>query len=347
MKVDTHRAVGRLSLGGAALLLAAGALAGCGGSTQSAAASGSSLPTVTLLLSYPSGWESPIWYGQEQGIFKKDGINLQISAPSGAEAASDITFLSQAKYDAGYVGTYDLPVYHQKYGANVVNVFGWAQQNPICWIVKDSSGITKPQQLAGKPIAAPTSSATNLIYSYFAHYGISKSKVNLESVATDTMSSIFIAGKVAAVAGYAYAQLPENASHGNPSRALCFSAAGQKYEASGIAVNKSYLTSHRKAVADLVKGLVDSFNTAKAHPLAAAKFMVSKFGKEVDPAPVDEQETLAVFKLMSTPNDKGHPYGWMSPQDMQQTVSYDQANYGLKPGYNISSFYTDEFFPKS
>src|ERR1700733_5888403 len=101
MKVDTHRAVGRLSLGGAALLLAAGALAGCGGSTQSAAASGSSLPTVTLLLSYPSGWESPIWYGQEQGIFKKDGINLQISAPSGAEAASDITFLSQAKYDAG------------------------------------------------------------------------------------------------------------------------------------------------------------------------------------------------------------------------------------------------------
>jgi hypothetical protein len=132
MNVDRHRAAGKLRLGafGMVLLLAAGAAAGCGSSTSSApAASGGKLTTMSLVLTFPEGWESPIWYGLEKGIFKQNGLNLQISAPSGAEAGSDITFVSKGQFDAGYVGTYDIPVYQQKYGDNVVNVFGWAQQN--------------------------------------------------------------------------------------------------------------------------------------------------------------------------------------------------------------------------
>ena len=350
MNAGNQRAVRLSTLGalGIALLLAVSVLAGCssasaGGTT---AASGGSLTTVTMVLTFPEGWESPIFYGLEKGVFKKDGINLQVSTPSGAEASTDINYISQGQFDAGYVGTYDIPIYQQKFGDNLVNVFGWAQQNPICWIVKKSAGITQPQQLAGKTLAIAKGSATSLIDAYFAHYGVPASKVNLETVAGSALPSLFLSGKAAAVAGYSFEEGPEFTAQNVPVSQLCLSQAGQQYEASGIAVSKSYLTSHKQTVANLVNALVTSFNDAKANPLAAAKAMTAKFGSQVSSAQVDMQETLALFQLMRTPSDNGQPYGWMSPQDMNQTISYDQKYYGLKPGYK-GSFYTDEFFPKS
>jgi NitT/TauT family transport system substrate-binding protein len=161
------------------------------------------------------------------------------------------------------------------------------------------------------------------------------------------MDSLFLSNKVSAIASYEFEEPPAYAAQGVPVRTLCFSQAGQQYEASGIAVNKSFLASHRQAVADLVAGLVASFNAAKANPLAAAKVMTAKFGSEVASTKVNEQMTLDLIKLMHTPNNNGHPYGWMAPKDMQQTVSYDEANYGLSPGYRAASYYTDAFFRKS
>lgn len=355
----------RAPLAAVTLALITTTLAACGASGSKAAASGPSstsqsssstaapaptpttTTTVSMVLSFPVGWEAPIFYGLQQGIFKQDGINLVISTPSGAEAGTDIGYISQGKFDVGYVGTYDLPRYQQKFNDHVVAIFAWAQQNPICWIVRDSANITSPAQLAGKTLAAPTGASKALIYKYFQHFGVPQSQVKLESVPGSALDSLFAANKVAAIASYSFEAGPDYSAQGIPVRSFCFSQAGQQYEASAIGANQSFMNSHKQAMAGLVKALVTSFTDAYKNPQAAAAALKAKFGKQVNTTSVDVAQMQAIYKLMRTSNDANEPLGWMSPTDMLNTVKYDQQNYGLSSSFNVNSYYTDQFFPKS
>jgi hypothetical protein len=82
-------------------------LAACG---SSAAKTGGSAPdgklqTVTVVIPGQQGGQDDIlWYGLQQGIFRKYGIDLKIAAPSSASSTIDVTYLQENKYDVGMVG---------------------------------------------------------------------------------------------------------------------------------------------------------------------------------------------------------------------------------------------------
>lgn len=316
-------------------------------SASPAAGGGSqALTPVSMVLTYHQGFQAPVYWGVQNGAFKKYGIDLQISSPSGAQAPTNITYVSQGKFDVGYVGSFQLPVYKQKYGDDVIAFFGWMQRNPACLIVRENSGINSVSDLAGKTIAINAGTGKDQLVAMLEHYGVKGSSVHIQEVSPSTTTGLYIAGKVDAVEQYANAVLPLFQEQGVPSRPFCLYDAGLDYEANGFGATSAYMKGHKPVMQGLTKGLIDVFNYAHDHPDTVAQSFTQQFGSASGSAAVVRGEIEQTFPFMRTPNNQGHPYGWMSDKDWAQTLKYDETYYQLKSGLDPKAFYTNEFFPQ-
>ncbi|VFA90567.1 NMT1/THI5 like [Nocardia farcinica] len=91
---------------GAAALASILALTGCGGGGTEAKAPGADGATteVSLMLNwYPYGEHAPFYYGVQEGIFAKHGIDLKISAGQGSTKTAQATGANQT--DFGWADT--------------------------------------------------------------------------------------------------------------------------------------------------------------------------------------------------------------------------------------------------
>jgi NitT/TauT family transport system substrate-binding protein len=338
---QTRLAAAAACLATGALLLAACGSSGSGSGQQASA----KLTPVSVILTPPAGWEGIIYYGLQEGIFAKHGIDLSVSAPSGAQSTTVITDVAQGKFDVGLGSAYNLPIYAEKYNYNVKDFFGWGQSNPACVIVKKSSGITTPQQLAGKSLAYNAgSSSDKQLATFQKFYGMKAGSITLEATQSTAVNGDFIAGAVDAIEAYAYATVPVFTSKGIPTNQFCMTDAGVKYEATGFVATTSYINSHKATLQKLTAALTEAFTDAAKNPMAVGASVTTKFGAVSGTAQVNGLEVQAELPFLKTSNTAGHPYGWMAPADWQQTLQYDETYDGLKTGLNPGNYYTDEFF---
>lgn len=156
------------ALAGVVTLTGVMLLAGCGGDDEPGAATGSSPPRVqwTLVLDYePNAVHAGVLRAKQAGYFEDAGIDLRIVAPS--STADALTQVTRGKADAGLSDLIDVARRNERAADRMesqgkvetetdsqVSVAAGIVQQPLSGlIVREDSGITKPEQLAGKKVA--------------------------------------------------------------------------------------------------------------------------------------------------------------------------------------------------
>lgn len=137
----------------AATVFAVGSLVltGCSSSgksadAQNAAANG--LTTVTLALDYfPNAEHNGLAYAMQEGLFKKQGIQVKI-VPFASTAAE--TLVAAGKADIGFSGNIGSAELTFASGTAAKAIFTLVPRQQAVVAVMASSGITRPAQLAGK-----------------------------------------------------------------------------------------------------------------------------------------------------------------------------------------------------
>lgn len=330
----------------AAVGAAAVALAGCGGGGEKAPEAEGSATDATLMLNwYPYGEHAPFYYGVQEGIFAKHGINLKIDAGQGSTKTAQAIGTEQA--DFGWADT-PAVVSNIDKGVKVKSVGVFLQTTPSAVQVFADSGINTPQDLAGRTIAVSAGDAPTVTFPlYLQKVGVPEDKVTQQSLDPAGKMSALMSGRVDGLIGFAHDQGPtiQNKS-GREVKYLKYSDGGLNYYSNGLIANTAMISDSPELVQAMVDATSEAFAAAVANPDAAVAAMAGK-DPQLPPQEVLRQQWQQTIPLLSTPATSGQAPGTNVAEDWSSTITTLTDAGLLEKAKDPSEYWDSSFTPKT
>ncbi|MFD5972351.1 ABC transporter substrate-binding protein [Streptomyces bacillaris] len=230
----------RLLIGAVPLVLVATACGG-GDASTTTSDSGKKLDRVTLTLNwYPYGEHAPFYYGKQQKIFEKHGIDLEVRAGQGSQKTVQATAAGQT--DFGWADTPAL-LSGVDQGVKVKSLGVFLQTTPASVQSFDAEGITAPADLKGRTIAGTAGDALSKTFPIFLKKnGIGESDVKVQNTDPAGKIAAVISGKTDGLLGYASDQGPTMQDKAKkPVSYLRFSEHGLNFYSNGLLARQKIL----------------------------------------------------------------------------------------------------------
>lgn len=328
----------RLLAAGAAASMALG-LAACGSNSgDSDSGSGGGKKAVSLMLNwYPYGEHAPLYYGQQQGIFGKYGIDLTIKPGQGS--TKTVQAVGSGQVDYGWADTPAVLANVDK-GVPVKSLGVFLQTTPSSVQVYKDSGITQPSDLAGKTIAVSAGDApTTMFPTYLKMAGVDPSAVKTQNLDPAGKIAAVLSGKVDGLIGFAHDQGPTIASKsGKEMTYLRYSDVGLNYFSTGLIAPTKALEKDPETANNLFKAISESFAAAQKDPEAAVKSMAGK-DPQMPKEPVLLDQWTQTIKLLHTDATKGKAPGVDDEKDWQSTIKLLADSGLIKSAKSTDTYY--------
>jgi NitT/TauT family transport system substrate-binding protein len=308
----------RLLIGLVPLLLVATA---CGedGSDKTTSDSGKELDKVTLTLNwYPYGEHAPFYYGKQQKIFEKHGIDLNIQAGQGSQKTVQATGAGQT--DFGWADTPAL-LSGVDSGVKVKSLGVFLQTTPSSVQFFESKGIKTPADLKGKTIAGTAGDALSKTFPIFLKKNdLAESDVKVQNTDPAGKIAAVISGKTDGLLGYASDQGPTMQNKAKKRVGyLRFSENGLNFYSNGLITGQKFLTGKKDVAARMVKAVSESFAAAEKAPEPAVAAMQGA-SEQLPPKEVLSEQFKTTLTLLHTRATEGKAPGVNTDADWQQTI---------------------------
>jgi NitT/TauT family transport system substrate-binding protein len=333
-------AAGSMALGLAACSSSSGATDNADGSSAKGA------QDVTLMLNwYPYGEHAPFYYGVDQGIFAKHGINLTIEAGQGSTKTAQAVGAHQVDF-----GWSDTPAVlaNIDQGVKIKSVGVFLQTTPSAVQVFADSGIKTPADLKGKTIAVSTGDAPTTTFPiYLKKVGLSPSDVKQQNLDPAGKIAAVISGQVDGLIGFVQDQGPTIADKsGKKMRYLRYSDAGLNFYSTGLIAADSTIAKDPKLVKEMVAATSEAFAAAEKNPQAAVDAMAGKDPEMPSSAVLSEQwkETMTLLHTAAT---KGKAPGVDADSDWDATIDVLAKSKLISAAKPRETYYDASFQPGS
>lgn len=329
----------RLLIGVVPLALVATA---CGGNDTSTTTSdsGRKLDRVTLTLNwYPYGEHAPFYYGEQQKIFEKHGIDLDIRAGQGSQKTAQATAAGQT--DFGWADTPALLAGVDQ-GVKVKSLGVFLQTTPASVQSFDAKGIESPADLKGRTIAGTAGDALSKTFPIFLKKNsIGASDVTVQNTDPAGKIAAVISGRTDGLLGYASDQGPTMQDKAKkPVSYLRFSENGLNFYSNGLLAGQRILASKPDLAGRMVRAVSESWAAAEKAPGPAVAAMDGA-SEQLPPKTVLADQFRTTLTLLHTEATKGKAPGVNTEADWQQTIDvFAEAGMVTEPG--AVSEYWDE-----
>ncbi|MER8089223.1 ABC transporter substrate-binding protein [Streptomyces sp. NPDC058316] len=320
----------RLLIGVVPLVLVATA---CGGNDASTTTSdsGKKLDKVTLTLNwYPYGEHAPFYYGKQQKIFEKHGIDLSIQAGQGSQKTVQATAAGQT--DFGWADTPALLAGVDQ-GVQVKSLGVFLQTTPASVQSFDAEGIGSPADLKGKTIAGTAGDALSKTFPIFLKKNdLDASDVKVQNTDPAGKIAAVISGKTDGLLGYASDQGPTMQEKAKKKVSyLRFSENGLNFYSNGLLAGQKILTTKSDLAERMVQAVSESWAAAEKAPGPAVAAMDGA-SEQLPPATVLAEQFKTTLTLLHTPSTEGKAPGVNNEADWQQTIDvFAEAGMVSKP----------------
>jgi NitT/TauT family transport system substrate-binding protein len=319
-------------------------LAGCGGgaATEKApGADGETTATSLMLNWYPYGEHAPFYYGVQEGIFAKHGIDLTITAGQGSTKTAQAAGSNQT--DFGWADSAAVLSNIDK-GVKVKSLGVFLQTTPSAVQVYADGPIKTPADLAGKTIAVSAGDAPTTTFPiYLDKVGVPADQVQQQSLDSAGKIAAMLSDQVDGLIGFAHDQGPNIANKsGREMRYLKYSDEGLNFFSNGLITNESTIERSPELVQAMVDATSEAFEAAIANPEAAVKSMVGK-DPQTPPESVLLQQWQETIPLLTTANTEGNAPGVNAEEDWISTIAV-LGGAGLIDSSSEPSKYWDSSF---
>lgn len=314
------------------------------GATSSAEARHSDLKKVSLRLDFLiRGYHSGFYVALAKGWYKDAGLDVSISEGTGSVATAQSVAAGNDTF--GLVDATSMIAANAQ-GAGLKMVANMRAKNGTAIIVRKDSGINSPTDLQGHKLAItpPGTFFYNVWPLYAQAAGIDTSKVTLVPMSNFVFLQQFEAGNVDAIIGLLDGELTQLQLAHIPTRVFPFQDKGLDTISHGIVVKNSTIQSDPDMVRAFVQASLRGWKFMLSNPNQAIGILQQYFPN------IDPKQYVARIKgvktVITTPNNAGHPLGWMSAKDWGKTT-YLLSKYGgitTIPG-GLTNLYTNEFIP--
>jgi NitT/TauT family transport system substrate-binding protein len=308
----------RLLIGVVPLVLLATA---CGGNDASTTTgeSGKELDKVTLTLNwYPYGEHAPFYYGKQQKIFEKHGIDLTIQAGQGSQKTVQATAAGQT--DFGWADTPALLAAVDQ-GVRVKSLGVFLQTTPASVQSFDAKGIGSPADLKGKTIAGTAGDALSKTFPIFLKKNnIDESDVKVQNTDPAGKIAAVISGKTDGLLGYASDQGPTMQDKAKkPVSYLRFSENGLNFYSNGLLAGQKLLSSKSELAGRMAQAVSEAWAAAEKAPGPAVAAMDGA-SEQLPPKNVLAEQFKTTLTLLHTASTEGKAPGVNNEADWQQTI---------------------------
>ncbi|MEV5678188.1 MULTISPECIES: ABC transporter substrate-binding protein [unclassified Streptomyces] len=321
----------RLLIGVVPLALVATACGGNGTSTTTSD-SGRKLDRVTLTLNwYPYGEHAPFYYGEQQKIFEKHGIDLDIRAGQGSQKTVQATAAGQT--DFGWADTPALLAGVDQ-GVKVKSLGVFLQTTPASVQSFDAKGIQSPADLKGRTIAGTAGDALSKTFPIFLKKNsIGASDVTVQNTDPAGKIAAVISGRTDGLLGYASDQGPTMQDKAKkPVSYLRFSENGLNFYSNGLLAGQRILASEPDLAGRMVRAVSESWAAAEKAPGPAVAAMDGA-SEQLPPKTVLADQFRTTLTLLHTEATKDKAPGVNTEADWQQTIDvFAEAGMVTEPG---------------
>ncbi|MEV7237389.1 ABC transporter substrate-binding protein [Streptomyces sp. NPDC051020] len=320
----------RLLIGVVPLVLLATA---CGGNDASTSTSdsGKKLDKVTLTLNwYPYGEHAPFYYGKQQKIFEKHGIDLTIQAGQGSQKTVQATAAGQT--DFGWADTPALLAAVDQ-GVQVKSLGVFLQTTPASVQSFDSKGIGSPADLKGRTIAGTAGDALSKTFPIFLKKNnIDASEVKVQNTDPAGKIAAVISGKTDGLLGYASDQGPTMQEKAKKTVSyLRFSENGLNFYSNGLLAGQKLLASRSELAGRMAQAVSEAWAAAAKAPEPAVAAMDGA-SEQLPPKTVLAEQFRTTLTLLHTTSTEGKAPGVNDEADWQQTIDvFAEAGMVSKP----------------
>ncbi|HEY1778750.1 MAG TPA: ABC transporter substrate-binding protein [Solirubrobacteraceae bacterium] len=323
------------------------ALAAATGASGSAPQHAAKLTTINVSLNFdpPGAEDTPIFYGIEKGLYKAQGLQLNIIPTKGSLFAVDNVGAGTADIGMADATTTMLAIGQ---GAPVVTVGTVYGSGGFGVFADKKLGITKLTQLAGHSVLVSAGSAGALLLpAALAAAHVKPGNVNIINVSSAALISTYVAGQGDAIATTIPSATPQ-IEPTRPSTALPFSNAGIVAPGYVLLVNKtgSLMTQHPKLIAAFLRATYKAIQGAKAYPLQAAQAVATLNPDDDINIPVYEAGWKNWIPDLCPPTHHSKPVGYPIGSDWSKAASVLSTSNALTGSTAASTFETDNFFTK-
>lgn len=336
----------RKSLAGV-IAIGALALSGCAGSDtgSSATADEDQVQSATIMLNwYPYGEHAPFYYGVEEGIFEKHGIDLTIEAGQGS--TQTVQAAGQGHVDFGWADTPAVLSNIDK-GVQVKSIGVYLQTTPSAVQVFDDSGIETVEDLKGKTIAVSAGDAPTTTFPMFLEAaGLSEDDVKQENLDAAGKMAATLSDKVDGLIGFAHDQGPTLAAEsGKSMNYLRYADQDINFYSNGLIASDAYLEDNPELAANMMAATSEAFEAAIENPEEAAEAMEGK-----DPQ-IPEQDVVLeqwneTIKLLHTENTEGKKPGTNDTTDWESTIDILSEAGLIDSEGDTAKYYDPEYQPE-
>jgi NitT/TauT family transport system substrate-binding protein len=284
---------------------------------------------------------------QQKGYYKAEGLDVTIDTGNGSAGA--VTAVAGGAYDAASADIATLVEFNaanptRRLIATMIQYDG----NPNSIIVKKSSGITKPADLAGKKIVAQPFNASRKLYPIFASATKTDPKaINWQSIDPAVGDQSFIKGDADGVAFFFFTGLINLEGKGVKPEELTvfkFSDFGVQTYGNAIVMNPKIVRENPNAVRGFVRATIRGWLDAIQNPVEGAKAVKTREPLADEALELKRLRMIAEGSMITAATLRDG-YGGATEARIQATINEVSAALEIKTPLAIADVWDGSFLP--
>lgn len=310
--------------------------------TASHAATSIAQEKVTLRLDWVNSGYHAIWYHAiDQGIFKGEGIDLDVLEGRGSAVTAQTVANGSVMFgtaDAGAV----MGLIAQ--GVPIKIVAGYLRRGPVAIIFPKKNNWKNFADMAGARVGYSPGGTGTLFAAMVKATGL-EGKLQVINMEPNAKPQALLEGKVDCIESFDFLQIPLLEANGLPVSSFPYSQAGIHVPGLSLIASNDMIGRNPALVRKMVGLMQKTLDAARKNPNAAIDSLLKR-NPTLNRAVVTQVLTLS-FDLFEPDWAKGKPLGWMSPQVMQESQDLLAQYGGIKTKRAVDDYFTNSFVPSN
>ena len=303
-------------------------------------------------LKFSQGWLFQATQAQfplavERGYWKSEG--LEVSVDRGSGSATSIQRVVSGTHDIAYSDVGAIVKWNAENPGRELMIFYIAEDGfPLVAVSLKSKGISKPKDLEGKKLGAPSFDGARQMFPAFAKAnGIDQSKIAWSTMDANLREQMLTKGDVDVITGFLTSAVPTLNGLGVKTADLSV----MKYDdfnldgfGNAVFATRDFVDKNPKTVAAFVKGLNRSMKDLISDPKAAIAAIKGR-----DPLVNIELESerlkLYIKELLLTKHVRENGFSSADMKKMERQIASVIDAFNVKANIPVASVYTEKFLP--
>jgi len=270
----------------------------------------------------------------DEGYYKAQDLNVSIDAAS--DARQPIKLVASGDYDIGFADINALIKFRDLNPKSPVKAVFMVYNRPGYAIIgRKSRGISKPKDLEGKRLGAPTENGTFAEWPIFVKANnIDAAKVRIEHVGVPVRDPMLAAGQVDAITGLSFSSFIDLKDKGVPVddlTVLLMADYGVNLYGNAIIVNPKFAADHPDAVRGFLRAFLKGLKQTVRSPAAAIGFAMERADGASKNLELDRLK-MVIRDNIVTPEVKANGYGGIDDARFASAIDQLALTYTFKSG---------------